>query len=119
MNMKRSFSSVACAAGATVILGAMRSSVMAAIAPENTVTIYTGPQFSGTELIFSDQAQSATLAAIYKDDISSLKVPEGYVVLLMDVDNGNRSVSFGAGEYSSISKAIDNKTDKIVISSVI
>lgn len=107
-----------CATGSVVMIGSVRSFASAAIAPDSGVRLYTGENYSGTELVFSPRATyNGALASEYRNQISSLQVPPGFKVTLIDTA-GRRTYlrSFGPGDYTSVGDSINNKADFVVVS---
>ena len=106
-----------CATATVLITAALQAIALAALAPSNTVSIYTEPNYSGTELLFTpEQAQQMTLKAAYRNQISSLKVPRGYRVSLVDTDNGRQYKHFEAGDYAFVGAQMNNKADAVIVS---
>ena len=94
------------------------STVVAAVAPKTGVRLYTEANYSGRTLQFSpDKTYNKTLQAKDQNQISSLEVPSGFEVTLVDSDRPQqKSVTFGPGEHASIDEDIDNKADTVIVS---
>ena len=100
------------------IIGSVRSlTAGAAVAPESGVRLYTEANYSGTSLLFSPgQTYRATLDPEYKNRISSLQVPDGSVVTLIDQDGRRvRSFTFSAGDYTAMSESMNNRADRVIV----
>ena len=109
----------ACFATASIALigGVQSLNVGAAVAPASGVRLHTAANYSGTSLLFSPgQTYRATLDPEYKNKISSLQVPEGFVVTLIDQDGWrSRSLTFSAGNYAAIDESMNNRADRVIV----
>ena len=115
MKIKQQFISTLCVIGSVVMVGGIHTATIAAVAPESGVQLYTGENYSGTKLLFSPgETYSVSLQLEYKNQISSLKVPEGFVVTLVDRD-GRRSQSFSAGDHQTIQAQMNNAADAVIV----
>ncbi|MGB3296556.1 MAG: hypothetical protein WBB01_26520 [Phormidesmis sp.] len=99
-------------------IGGVRSIADAALAPESGVQLYSEAHYSGTRLLFSPgKTYSVTLDPEYRNKISSLQVPDGFKVTLVDRDGRqSRSHTFGAGNHPVIEAGMNNRADRIIVS---
>ena len=102
----------------TVAILGIPSATYAAVAPETGVRLYTGANYTGKTFQFSpDKTNNVTLDLSRKDQISSIRVPAGFKVTLIDKDNKkSQPKTFEAGKHHSVGEAMDNKADVVVIS---
>lgn len=103
---------------ATCITATAASTAVAAVAPKTGVRLYTEANYSGRTLQFSpNKTYSTTLQAKDQNKISSLEVPTGLEVTLIDSDRPQqKSVTFGPGQHSSIGDDMNNKADMVIVS---
>ena len=102
----------------TVAILGIPSATHAAVAPDTGVRLYTGANYTGKALQFSpDTTNNVTLDLSRKDQVSSIEVPVGFEVTLIDRDSAKpQSQTFEAGKHHSVGEAMDNKADVVVIS---
>jgi hypothetical protein len=87
----------------------------ASLAPDTGVFLYTGENYSGTPLIFSPGATyNVTLEPEYRNQISSLKVPKGFKVILIDSES-SMSRTFKAGNHQFVGKKMNNQADIVIV----
>lgn len=102
----------------TVAVLGIPSATHAAVAPDTGVRLYTGINYTGKTFQFSpNKTNNVTLDLSRKDQISSIKVPVGFKVTLIDKDSKkSQPQTFEAGKHHSVGGAMDNKADVVVIS---
>ena len=72
----------------TVAVLGIPSATHAAVAPDTGVRLYTGINYTGKAFQFSpNKTNNVTLDLSRKDQTSSIKVPAGFKVTLIDKDN--------------------------------
>lgn len=117
MKMKQRFLSVVCAVGSVAMMGNLRTTANAALAPDSGVRLYTEENYAGTELLFSpEEATNATLNPEYKNKISSLQIPHGFkVTLINQAGRRSRSRTFNAGDHPTVGKQMNNQADTVLV----
>ena len=99
------------------IASEVNSAAIASVVPDETVSVYTSSHFAGTRLVFSPNTeQSAVLQPGYRNTISSLSVPVGYKVTLINIEQDSYQMTFMPGHYVQLNPHIDNRADIVVVS---
>ena len=99
------------------MVGSVRPLAEAAIAPKNAIEFYTEAHYSGASFIISPQTRGRVpLKPHQKDKSSSLRVPPGVTVMLIDYA-GEQPISrtYKAGDYPTIDEGMNDRADVVVI----
>ena len=135
MKMKQRLVSTFFAMSSLVMVGGVRPVAEAAIAPESGIWLYTEAHYSGASFVvspkqptkpykkepsvysqerLSKQPNSLLLKSHQKNNISSLRVPPGVKVTLID-RAADTEHTYTAGNYRTLDSDIDDRADAVVV----